>query len=147
MLTAERVMGRKWRYSVIKNNDRTDHKATFEVLEVGRDGKLGIFVSSKSTTRSGGEVDLSSLDDLTLEKLDELVQKGFAWELFDTPKTERDKDGEFITTGVMFAATGLGAFGFWILVAALQPTQKPWEAAIGVALMIGAMIGAAIHRT
>lgn len=152
MLTTERVLGRTWRYSVTKTKDHTEHKATFEVLKVELDGKLGIFISSKSTTRheTHGGIDLSDLDELTLEKLDELIQKKFVRELKDEPKAEADENNSFLSIATFVGANIIFWVGLNVLIPGLhanaQGHQKPWEVAIGAAMMIGGVVAIALRR-
>lgn len=143
MLTKERVLGTKWWYGVQQNH--VDRQANFEILEVKEDGKLGLYIYSKDDG-----IDLNSLEDLDLESLEYLVQKRFIRELSKTPDNSRGKkdvETEFLTEStvigamVLFPLLGLGTF-----VAGILAPQKPWEAAIGAAMMIGALLGVAIRR-
>lgn len=139
MLTKERVLGTSWVYH--RRQEHVDYYARFEVLLVLNE-QLDIYIYQKDD-----KLDLSELENLTLDGLESLVQRRWAKELTEPTETEHDADSSFLAALTVIGAFTVWFFGLWTFIAGIKGLhQKPWEAAIGAALMAAALLAVAIRR-
>lgn len=149
MLTAERVKGRTWVYSHVVDGENL--RAHFEVLEVKTEGELGIFFTRRDKKKFTQEkIDLERLDNLTLDKLDELIQEGYVWEYVPSSSDVAENARENLMIWTYITAFVIFWFGFATFVAGIHVNpgghQKPWEAVTGAALMAVALLAIAVRR-